>query len=249
MDISAYFGVTIDELFALSDDTRMERIQNMIWDVRYFDPADVEKERHFLLEKARREPDNDKPYELLADMENHLAKEHREHAAEYAKEALKRDPSNKNAHASLVEAMGGRFNDWYVNNNFDLILFYKDFVAHNPNVGRAYMWLIDHLLDAGRIEEAAEYCIQFGRIDNTFRTLLYQGLIYWYQGNRPEAFAAWNQMQQQFPDEWMVYLSMGDIMSRTGEYEKSKAYYRQAIAAQKAPVFTDAYESIAQICA
>ena len=40
-DISAYFGVTIDELFALSDDTRMERIQNMIWDVRYFDPADV----------------------------------------------------------------------------------------------------------------------------------------------------------------------------------------------------------------
>ena len=29
-DISAFFGVTIDELFALSDDTRMERIQNML---------------------------------------------------------------------------------------------------------------------------------------------------------------------------------------------------------------------------
>ena len=57
--ISAYFGVTIDELFALSDDTRMDRIQNMIWDVRYFDPADVEKERQFLLEKGRREPEND----------------------------------------------------------------------------------------------------------------------------------------------------------------------------------------------
>ena len=36
--ISAYFGVTIDELFSLSDDTRMERIQNMIWDVRYLIP-------------------------------------------------------------------------------------------------------------------------------------------------------------------------------------------------------------------
>ena len=33
--ISAYFGVSIDELFALSDETRMERIQNMLWDVRY----------------------------------------------------------------------------------------------------------------------------------------------------------------------------------------------------------------------
>lgn len=29
-DISAYFGVSIDELFALSDDKRMERIQNML---------------------------------------------------------------------------------------------------------------------------------------------------------------------------------------------------------------------------
>ena len=48
-DISAYFGVTIDELFALSDDTRMERIQSMLWDDRYYDPAEVESTREFLL--------------------------------------------------------------------------------------------------------------------------------------------------------------------------------------------------------
>lgn len=54
--LSAYFGVTIDELFALSDETRIERIQNMIWDMRFLNPADVENERQFLLEKARREP-------------------------------------------------------------------------------------------------------------------------------------------------------------------------------------------------
>lgn len=246
--ISAYFGVTIDELFALSDDTRMERIQNMLWDVRYFDPADVEKERYFLLEKGKQEPKNDKVYELLADMENHLSREHHDFAAEYAREALKRDPSNKNAHASLVEAMGGKFRDWYVSNHFNLILFYKDFVAQNPNVARAYMWLMDHLLDAGRMEEAAEYCRQFEKIDGTFRTPLYQGLILWHQGNNTEAFDRWEGMLQQFSEEWMVYLSMGDVMARTGEYEKAKDYYRQAIAAQKAPVFTDAYESIAQIC-
>ena len=53
-DISAYFGVTIDELFALSDDTRMERIQNMLWDDRYYDPNEVESTREFLLAKARK---------------------------------------------------------------------------------------------------------------------------------------------------------------------------------------------------
>ena len=49
--LSAYFGVTIDELFALSDETRMERIQNMLWDERVLNPATVETERVFLLEK------------------------------------------------------------------------------------------------------------------------------------------------------------------------------------------------------
>lgn len=51
--ISAYFGVTIDELFALSDDTHMERIQNMLWDDRYYDPAEVESTREFLLSADR----------------------------------------------------------------------------------------------------------------------------------------------------------------------------------------------------
>lgn len=50
--LSAYFGVSIDELFALSDEIRIERIQNMIWDVHFLNPADVENERQFLLEKA-----------------------------------------------------------------------------------------------------------------------------------------------------------------------------------------------------
>lgn len=247
-DISAFFGVTIDELFALSDETRMERIQNMIWDVRYFDPADVKKEKHFLLAKAKQEPENDKAYELLADMENHLAKEHHDFAAEYAKEALKRNPTNKSAHAALVEAMCGRYSDWYVSNHFDLILFYKDFVEQHPDVGRAYQWLMDHLLDAGRVNEALYYFESFRKVDTTFRTLWYQGLILMHQGKHQEAFACWEKMQSQFPDDWMVYLTMGDIMARYGEYEKAKAFYRQGITCQSAPTFCDSYESLAQVC-
>lgn len=246
--ISAYFGVSIDELFALSDDTRMDRIQNMIWDVRYFDPADVEKERRFLLEKGKREPENDKVYELLSDMENHLAREHHDFAAEYAKEALKRDPNNKAAHASLVEAMGGQHGDWYVSNHFELIQYYKDFVRENPSVGRAYMWLMDHLLDAGRIEEADEYCRLYQDVDNTFRRLWYQGTLYWYRGEKENAFACWAQMEQKYPDDWMVYMTMGDIMARSGEYEQAKTYYRKSISIQNCPRFCDPFDSIAQIC-
>ena len=223
-DLSAYLGVSIDELFALSDETRMERIQNMIWDVRYLDHSVVSKERGFLLAKGRREPHNSKPYELLADMELHIANEHKEYAAMYAKEALKRDPGNRNAHASLVEGMGGRLSDWYVTNHFQLITFYQEYIQQNPSDGRAYMWLIDHLLDAGRIEEAVKYCEAYQKIDNTFRSKLCEGNICWYAGRKDEAYACWKQMQEEFPDEWMVYLSLADNHARTGQYEEAKNF-------------------------
>ena len=246
--LSAYFGVTIDELFALSDDTRMERIQNMIWDVRYLNPADVENERQFLLEKATREPENGRPHELLADLENHLAKEHREKAAEYAKEALRRDPNLREAHASLVEAMNGQCGDWYAANHHKLILYYQEFVAHHPDNWRGYLWLMDQLLDDCRFEEAATYWEAFSHVDNTFRTPLYRGNILWASGKHDEAMKVWHKMQQDFPDEWCVWLSMGDVMAKSGEYGEAKRFYRRALDTMAPPRYVDGLESIAQIC-
>ena len=246
--ISAYFGVTIDELFSLSDDTRMERIQNMIWDVRYFDPADVEKERHFLLEKGSKEPLNDRVYELLADMELHLVQEHNEHAELWAKEALRRNPENKGAHASLVMAMGGKMRDWYVSSHHRLIDFYKSFVKEHPDVGRGYIWLIDHLLDAGRIQEAEEYFQQYEEIDNTFRKYMYRILLSIRKGNREEACSQLNDMIQEFPNDDGAMLCAGDVMARNGEYETAKYYYRRAMDVAKFPRFCDYLESIALVC-
>ena len=247
-ELSAYFGVTIDELFALSDETRMGRIQNIICDVRYFDPIQVSAERTFLLEKAQREPENDKVYELLAEIELHLAQEHRNQAQDYAKEALRKNPSNKAAHADLVEAMGGRFSDWYVNNHFLLIDFYKEFVEAHPDVSRAYLWLIDHLLDAGRIDEAQIYCNRYKEVDDSFRPLWYQGQIYRHKGESDKAEVCWLEMEQQYPEDWMVFFTLGDIKARDGNYEQAKAYYRNGLDLQAAPRFCDPYESIAQIC-
>ena len=246
--LSAFFGVTIDELFALSDDTRMERIQNMIWDVRYLNPADVENERQFLLEKAAREPENGRPHELLADLENHLAGEHREKAAEYAKEALRRDPNLREAHASLVEAMNGQCGDWYAANHHKLINFYQDFVAKHSDNWRGYLWLMDQLLDDFRFEEARDCWAHFAKIDKTYRTPLYEGKLHWYAGDRDGAMEIWQKMQQDFPEEWCVWLSMGDVMAQSANYEEAKHFYRRALDTMAPPRYVDGLESIAQIC-
>lgn len=246
--LSAYFGVTIDELFALSDETRMERIQNMIWDVRYLNPADVENQRHFLLEKARRESENGRPHELLADLENHLAREHRERAAEFAKEALRREPTRPEAHASLVEALGGVSGDWNLDNHHALISCYQDFIEEHPHVQAAYLWLLDQLIDASRLEEAKQYLERFAAMDNTHRTLLFRSKLLWAAGDREGADACWAEMQARFPDKWVVWLNMGDIAARRGRYEEAKQHYRKGLALMEPPRYVDALECIAQIC-
>ncbi len=245
-DISAYFGVTIDELFALSDETRMDRIQNMLWDVRYLNPNDVDSSRKFLLEKAKREPENGRPHELLADMENHIAREHLEKAAEYAKEALRRDPKMRNAYGELICGMNGKIADWNGASHYQLIDFYEGYIEEHPDCRNAHLDIIDQLLDDYRMEEARAYWDKLAKIDQSYRVLLYRGKIAWQEGKRQEAFAIWDEMEQNFPEEWCVYHNIGDYLLRDGQNDKVAAYYRKAIDIQKAPRYTDPFEALAQ---
>ena len=245
-DISAYFGVTIDELFALSDETRMDRIQNMLWDIRFIPQADVDSAREFLLEKARREPENGRPHELLADMESHLAREHMEKAEEYAKEALRRDPGLRDAHSELNMAMGGYNPDWNGCNHYLQIAYYQEFVQKHPDNWRGCLWLMDQLIDDYRLEEAEHYCDLFAKINQTYRVPLYRGMIAWQRGERDAAFAIWADMERVFPDEWCVYHNIADYLIRAGRGEEAESYYRRAIDVQKVPRFVDPIEALAQ---
>lgn len=247
-DISAYFGVTIDELFAISDDTRMERIQNMLWDVRFLSHGDIETSRQFLLEKAKREPENGAPHAMLAELENHIALCHRDQAAEYAKEALKRDHTIKSAHSELTDAMCRTCGDWCASNHFALIEYYKEFVAAHPCYVPGYLWLLDPLIEDGRLREASDYCEQMSQIDHTYRSYLYRSRILYAQGLQEEALEILQEMEGRFSDSWIMYLGIGDSMVRMGQYEKAKEYYRKYLQYQKPPRYTDSLTSIAQLC-
>lgn len=246
--ISAYFGVSIDELFALSDETRIERIQNMFWDEWEPDASSVERERAFLLEKGRKEPKNGKVFNLLAHIENRLADIHRERAAEYARESIKRDPAEKGAHSEFVMAKQGVCGDWCCDNKHEVIDFYKDYVAEYPTDRSGYMWLMENLLNDSRVAEAWEYFEKFAALGVGFREPLYKGQILWAEGKHHEAMELWRGMSETWPGEWCVWLWMGDVMVRAGQYEEAKANYRKALETQSAPRYTDGTTSIAHVC-
>lgn len=245
-ELSAFFGVSIDELFAITDETRLERIQNMLWDIRFIPQADVDASREFLLDKAMREPHNGRPHELLADLENHLAREHHEKAEEYAKEALRRDPELRDAHGELNQAMGGYIPDWNGCNHYLQIAYYQDFLREHPDNWRGLMWIMDQLIADYRLDEAESYCDHFASINNSYRVPLYRGHIAWQRGHREEAFAIWAEMEKNFPDEWCVYHHIADYLIRAGKADEAQSYYRKAIDVQSAPRYVDPFEALAQ---
>lgn len=246
-ELSAYFGVTIDALFALDDETRMERIQNMIWDEQFLNPAAVENERAFLLEKARREPENGRPHELLADMEVKLIQEHQGRAAEYAKEALRRNPNQVEAHSLLVQAMEGRCWDWGYTNHTALIRYYEDFMAKNPTNWHGVMWLFDQLIDDYRFDEAEKWLNVFAEIDTSFRVPMYRGVLQWHRGNKQDAYRIWEALCQQYPERWNLPDIIADYLARDGQYDESVKWHRKALEVAKPPRYVDPIVSIAQI--
>ena len=170
------------------------------------------------------------------------------HAAEYAKEALRRDPGLSEVHGELKLSMGGWCKDWAYNNHNALIDFYKDYLEIHSDCKNAYLHLLDNLLDDFRLTEAGVYLDRYAALDHSYRIPMYRGLIEWFAGNRDGAFRIWEQMEQEHPENWCVYQNIGDFLVRSQRYDEAIGYYRKALIVMAPPRWCDPIESIAQVC-
>lgn len=247
-ELSAYFGVSIDELFALSDETRMSRIQNMLYDVRFIAPAAVEGEILFLQEKAKREPHSSQSLEMLANLEMHLAAGHHARAAEYALAAISRSPDSARAHTALAHAMGGKHVDPRNNFHNELISHYKACIAEHPEAANPYAWLIAQLIDDGRLAEARHYCDQMAEYDSSYYVTVQRVKIALAENRLADAKAMWTDLARSHPTNWSVHHWIGDFQAQTGDYAAAKESYRRAIELMEAPHYADPIDSLAKIC-
>ncbi|MCR4805652.1 MAG: helix-turn-helix domain-containing protein [Clostridia bacterium] len=247
-ELAVYFGVTLDELFGLSEEKEYDRIQNVIWDKRLLSHEELDQAERWLDEKIASGYRTADCHRLKADLYNHQAGFLHEAAAGEAMAALAIDPDCKGAHGELNTGLHGYVPDWCVRNHHKEIDYYKDFIKAHPRNWRAHLWLLDNLIDDGRFAEAEETAESLAKIDGTFRTSLYRGLILWHQGKRPEAHAVWDKMLAEFENDWLVWFSLGDVAAMELRYEDAAAMYRKGIEVQEHPRYVDGFESIAQIC-
>lgn len=246
-ELSVIFGVTIDALFTLSDEARFERIDNMLWDVRYLTDRDFQQTEQFLKEKYNEEDTRAQAGLLLAQLYNKRADEYHSLAAPLAKRALLDNPDSKEAHNAIFDAENGVFPDWNVANHHVLIDWYKGFIALHPDNRRSYLWLLDLLLADGRCAEAEDYLEQMKAIEHTYHYELYCGHLLRAQYRLDEAMAQYDEMLRLYPDNWVVWMSYADVMARLCRYDEAIAACEKAMPLRPDPPYVDCEETAAHL--
>lgn len=245
--LSVFFGVTIDELFDLTEDIHIRRIENMLAMQRMIDLEEFVQAERFLLKKEA-ENNKDARYSMvLADLYNHMADGYRYRAEEKAKRAIGLEPEVKYHHTLLRMAQQGCQIDWNFENHTRRIEYYKTFVAEHPEYERGYVCLLDELLNANRLQEAEVIMEQMEETLHNARSAFYRGYICWKQNERIKAWEVWTNMLERYKEEWLPYALLGDCMANYCEYEKAIEYYEKSLELQEKPRYTDSQISIAMI--
>jgi transcriptional regulator with XRE-family HTH domain len=245
--LSAFFGVTIDELFDVADQTHLERIENMLQSKRILSKVDYDYAEQFLKEKIDENELRGKSLSLLAQLHNHEATMHGERAEYYAKEALKENSTWKCNHVALMWAQRGTMTDWNCTNHHKRIAYYQQFMKENPEYARGYMYLLDELIADRRLYEAEHVLEQMKEVEDDCRVKMYAGEIMWARGKQEEAYTIWNAMIEQEPDHWLVYAYTADRYAADCNYDKAIELNKKAYELQPSPKYTDAAECIAHI--
>lgn len=247
-ELAVFFGVTIDQLFAMSPEQQMERIENRIMDGGMISEAEQRQLERQLGAFAEDEKLAGQAELVLTELYNHQADQYRLLATAHGKLAVEKTDGSSEAVSELANAWGSYIPDWNVRNHHELIAWYGDFCRKNPKNRSALMWLLDNLIDDRRLAEARRWLNKLEAIDDSFRVPMYRYLIAQAAGEPETCEAELKVLESMAEQEWCCALTLGDIYTQRQEYETAIAWYRKGQALQPSPKYVDSTVSIAHIC-
>lgn len=245
--IAVYFGVTIDQLFAMAPEQQMERIENRIYSQGLITDAEERQMEQQLRDYSEKPELAGQANTLLAKLYNHQAEQYRLLAVACGKEAVERTGGDRDAVSELANAWGSYISDWNVRNHHALIEWFSDYCTRNPENRCTLMWLLDNLIDDRRLAEARKWLEKLALMDNTFRVPMYRYMIAQAAGEKDVAENCLHELEKMENQEWCWAVTLGDIFTLRQEYDKAIEWYRKGQEIQPSPKFTDSATSIAHI--
>ena len=248
--LAEIFGVSIDDLFDLSTEQRLNRIENRM-DIENELPQDVFREyEDFLKIQMSSEAYQKRATELIAYLYWHRMNADAQKVSRYAKEAVRRAPGEKVCQWMLQMAEGHAAWDWNISNHSKAIDFYRQIVKENPDVRLPYLYLLDNLLADHRADEAEQFLEQFAKLPdaNPVHVGIYQAHIALARYNVATADRIMEELKEKYPDDFIFLFEAAQYYAEKCDYDKAIELYEHSFEAEKRrPRFQDELMAIADI--
>ena len=250
--LAEIFGVSIDELFDLTKEQKLRRIENRM-DCEAELPADVFRDyEEFLKERLAEGGERGRILSLLGHLYHHRMEADARRVSAYARESIRLEPAKKDCQWLLDLSEGAVIWDWNIANHARTIDFYKEVVAHDPGEPKSplpYYYLIDHLIADRRTEEARAYLEELRKLPahKPMLARTYEAHIALAEFDERRADAIIEQALRDFAPESGILFEAAQYYAGKCDYERAIELYEASYAADKKPRFIDALQGIAAI--
>lgn len=248
--LAEIFGVTIDDLFDLTVEQRLNRIENRM-DAEEELPADIFREYEGFLQTELNDAKHGKrATELIAYLHWHRMNAEGKKAARYAREAIRRAPGEKGCQWILNKTDNHIAWDWNIANHTRAIAFYRELVEANPDIALPYMYLLDNLIADHRADEAERWLDRYCALEGAHPVMrqVYRAYIALARFDEPTADRIMEELLAQRPEDDAALFEGAQYYAAKCDYKRAIDCYERAFAADtRRPRFQDALMGIADI--
>lgn len=252
--IAGEFGVSIDELFDLTTEQKLYRIEKRIETQDELSDDIFKEYEDFLLLQLAESEDRVKILSLLAHLYHHRMEQDARRVSKYAREAIMLKPEVKDCQWLLQMAEGEHAWDWNADNCASLISFYKEVIANDktePKTPLPYYYLLDDLIADRRTAEARKYLEILKTIPahRNFLIPVYEANIALAEFDEAKADEIMARGLEAFNGNSGFVFESAQYQARKGNYGEAIELFEKfwALEENKKPRYTDALCSIAII--
>lgn len=248
--LAGELGVSIDELFDLTAEQKLHRIERGIEVMSEYSPEEFARHEEFLLHQLDEYPNRTEILEHLSRLYHFRMEADARRVSKYAREAMLRAPERKCCQWMLQMSEGADVWDWNVANHARVIDFYKEVIASDritPKAALPYMYLIDNLIADHRTAEAEKYLNEYAALPaaRPFVIPVYRAHIALAEYDKPRADAIMAEAEKHFGNDAGFLFELAQYHARMGDYRNAIAYYERSWEAEtQKPRYTDALDAI-----
>lgn len=252
--LSTAFGVTIDELFDITTETKLKRLEQKLDYKEELSREDFYEYENLLKNLLNEYDDKQQILSLLAHLYHHRIESDSKLVSKYAKASILLKPGKKDCQWLLSKAEGATIWDWNVANHHEIINFYKEVIEKDtisPKTSLPYLYLLDNLIEDKRVEEAKKYLYEYSKLPSSKDTLIlvYNAYIAVAEYNISKANSIMDNAFTKYKDNSIFLFEYAQFQARNCNYDKAIEIYELwwNLEETNKPRYTDALESIAVI--